>query len=173
MFFFFYANVWSSITFECSYWEEKCIRKYNEVFFTDVAFLSFELWHVRAKMVELEIASKEMKAEVEASVGLVQAQRETEVEEVRVLREDLEALRKKSEGQSLCYSQLYEIKQKIEIEAEKVPHLKAELKKKSEECDKLLKEKAELYTPEQCQDQYWVGICGARRIFAKNMPEFD
>lgn len=54
-----------------------------------------------------------------------------------------------------------------------MPVLKAELKKKSEECDGLLKEKVGFITPGQCQDQYWAGICDARRIFAKNMPEFD
>ena len=33
-------------------------------------------------------------------------------------------------------------------------------------------EKALLYTADQCRDQYWEGILGARRMFAKHMPDF-
>lgn len=46
-----------------------------------------------------------------------------------------------------------------------VDELKAEVRR-------LEQVKAQMYTTEQCENQYWERILGARRMFAKNLPDF-
>lgn len=68
---------------------------------------------------------------------------------------------------------LRESARKFTAALERIPVLEHEADELKAKVLQLEAEKALLYTADQCRDQYWEGILGCRRMFAKHMPDFQ
>ncbi|XP_056683157.1 uncharacterized protein [Spinacia oleracea] len=88
------------------------------------------------------------------------------------MKSKFEAADKEHKEAELRLHHFVQHRELIQQQADKVPVLRLKLREKDDYIRKLEQERVNLYTADQCREQYWNGILGARRMFAKHMPHF-
>ncbi|XP_056685292.1 uncharacterized protein [Spinacia oleracea] len=88
------------------------------------------------------------------------------------MKSKFEAADKERKEAELRLHHFVQHRELIQQQADKVPVLRLKLREKDDYIRKLEQERVNLYTADQCREQYWNGILGARRMFAKHMPHF-
>ncbi|XP_056687293.1 uncharacterized protein [Spinacia oleracea] len=140
-------------------------RATSEQIGTEVGKLTFRVEEDAEKIASFDKEKKDMAAKFASELE----------EKDRLLKEmtsKFEAADKESKDAEARLQQFVKNREMIQNQADKVPVLQLKIREKEETIRKLEQERADLYIADQCREQYWNGILGARRMFAKHMPHF-
>jgi hypothetical protein len=140
-------------------------REAAEQIGAEVGKLTFQVEEDAEKIASFDRERREMAAKFASEL-------EEKDSLLKEMTSKFEAAIKQSQEAEARLQQFIKHREIVQNQADKVPVLQLKIREKDAAIRKLEQERVDLYTADQCREQYWNGILGARRMFAKHMPHF-
>ncbi|XP_056693120.1 uncharacterized protein [Spinacia oleracea] len=140
-------------------------REAAEQIGAEVGRLTFQVEEDAEKIASFDRERREMAAKFASEL-------EEKDSLLKEMTSKFEAAIKQSQEAEARLQQFIKHREIVQNQADKVPVLQLKIREKDAAIRKLEQERVDLYTADQCREQYWNGILGARRMFAKHMPHF-